>query len=185
MPPMSPAAGAGPVVTFGEGMIRLTPPRNERLERTISLDLTIGGAELNTAVTIACLGLPVTWVSALPDNALISRFAHDAAQHDDRARQLKASLTAHDEAIAATKAELAQLSSAGAMPGRNDLVAARQQRDDHFTKLRDTLDGDRAVRDQGFADVVQTSRNIDSITDLLLSDSPRATSRAEMAWREG
>jgi uncharacterized protein YhaN len=120
---------------------------------------------------------------ALPDNALISRFAHDAAQHDDRARQLKASLATHDEVIAATKAELAQLSSAGAMPGRNDLVAARRQRDDHFTKLRDTLDGDRAVRDQGFADVVQSSRNIDSITDLLLSDSQRATRREDAERR--
>jgi hypothetical protein len=28
------------VVSFGEGMIRLTPPRNERLERTLSLDLS-------------------------------------------------------------------------------------------------------------------------------------------------
>ena len=78
MPPMSPAAGAGPVVTFGEGMIRLTPPRNERLERTISLDLTIGGAELNTAVTLACLGMPATWVSVLPDNALGRSMARQA-----------------------------------------------------------------------------------------------------------
>jgi hypothetical protein len=65
---------------------------------------------------------------ALPDNALISRFAHDAVQHEDRARQLKAPLATHDEAIAATKAELAQLSSAGAMPGRNDLVGAATTR---------------------------------------------------------
>jgi 2-dehydro-3-deoxygluconokinase len=48
-------------------MIRLTPPRNERLERTRSLDLSPGGAELNTAVTLACLGYHAQWVSALPD----------------------------------------------------------------------------------------------------------------------
>lgn len=58
---------AGPVVTFGEAMVRLTPPGNERLERTLSLDLTAGGAELNTAVTLACLDVPATWVSRLPD----------------------------------------------------------------------------------------------------------------------
>src|SRR6478735_7851937 len=78
MPSMSPAAGAGRVVTFGEGMVRLTPPRNERLERTISLDLTIGGAELNTAVTLACLGVPATWVSVLPDNGLGRSIARQA-----------------------------------------------------------------------------------------------------------
>ena len=58
---------AGQVVTFGEAMVRLTPPGNERLERTISLDLTVGGAELNSAVTLACLEVPATWVSRLPD----------------------------------------------------------------------------------------------------------------------
>ncbi len=55
------------VVAFGEAMIRLTPPGNERLERTFSLDLTVGGAELNTAVGLACLGIPGEWVTALPE----------------------------------------------------------------------------------------------------------------------
>ena len=58
---------AGNVVTFGEAMVRLTPPGNERLERTTSLDLTVGGAELNSAVTLTCLDIPATWVSRLPD----------------------------------------------------------------------------------------------------------------------
>jgi 2-dehydro-3-deoxygluconokinase len=48
-------------------MVRLTPPGNERLERTTSLNLTVGGAELNSAVTLACLEVPATWVSRLPD----------------------------------------------------------------------------------------------------------------------
>ena len=60
----------GRVVTFGEAMIRLTPPRNERLDRTISLDITIGGAELNVAVALACLNTPVSYVSVLPDTGL-------------------------------------------------------------------------------------------------------------------
>lgn len=60
----------GPVVTFGEAMIRLTPPGNERLERTISLDVTIGGSELNVAIGAVCLGRPARWVSALPRNPL-------------------------------------------------------------------------------------------------------------------
>ncbi len=66
------------VVTFGEAMVRLTPPRNERLERTISLDVTVGGAELNTAVGLRCLDIPVSWVSALPDNGLGRMIARQA-----------------------------------------------------------------------------------------------------------
>ena len=58
------------IVTFGEAMVRLTPPFNERLERATSLNLTCGGAELNVAVTAACLGHDATWVSALPDTPL-------------------------------------------------------------------------------------------------------------------
>jgi len=61
---------AGRVVTFGEAMIRLTPPNFERLDRTISLDITIGGAELNVAVTLACLNVPVSFVSVLPDTGI-------------------------------------------------------------------------------------------------------------------
>jgi 2-dehydro-3-deoxygluconokinase len=56
------------VVSFGEAMIRLTPPGNERLERSLSLDLTVGGAELNTAVGLTCLGYATEWVTALPDS---------------------------------------------------------------------------------------------------------------------
>ncbi len=66
------------VVSFGEGMIRLTPPHNERLERTLSLDLSPGGAELNSAVTLACLGIEAEWVSRLPDNGAGRFGAKDA-----------------------------------------------------------------------------------------------------------
>jgi 2-dehydro-3-deoxygluconokinase len=69
------------VVTFGEAMIRLTPPGHERVERTISLNLSPGGAELNTAVTLACLGLEAAWVSRLPDNSLGRYLDRQARAH--------------------------------------------------------------------------------------------------------
>jgi len=76
------AAGEHPpsprVVTFGEAMIRLTPPGNERLERSVSLNLTVGGAELNTAIGLRCLDVPAAWVSALPDTALGRLIARQA-----------------------------------------------------------------------------------------------------------
>ena len=58
------------LVTFGEAMVRLAPPNFQRLEQTRSLDLEIGGAELNTAVGATRLGLNCAWVSKLPENAL-------------------------------------------------------------------------------------------------------------------
>ena len=75
---MDTVGAPGRVVAFGEAMIRLTPPGNERLERTVSLNVTVGGAELNTCVTLACLGVPSAWVSALPDNPLGRQIARGA-----------------------------------------------------------------------------------------------------------
>jgi 2-dehydro-3-deoxygluconokinase len=58
------------VVTFGEAMIRFSPPSFQRLEQANSLDVQIGGGELNVAVGVARLGLKSTWVSRLPKNPL-------------------------------------------------------------------------------------------------------------------
>jgi len=58
------------VVTFGEAMVRLSPPHFQRLEQTRSLDLNVGGAELNVAVGVTRFGMKSTWVSKLPKNPL-------------------------------------------------------------------------------------------------------------------
>jgi 2-dehydro-3-deoxygluconokinase len=58
------------IVTFGEAMIRLSPPSFHRLEQAHSLDVQVGGAELNTAVGLARLGHSAAWVSRLTDNPL-------------------------------------------------------------------------------------------------------------------
>lgn len=58
------------VVTFGEAMLRLSPPNYRRLEQATSLDVQVGGAELNTAVGLARLGRATAWVSRLTDNPL-------------------------------------------------------------------------------------------------------------------
>ncbi len=69
------------IVTFGEAMIRLTPPGNERIERTMSLNLSPGGAELNTAVTLACLGYQAQFVGALPDTGPGRFILRQAREH--------------------------------------------------------------------------------------------------------
>ena len=67
------------IVTFGEAMIRLSPPLFRRLEQATSLDVAVGGAELNVAVGVRRLGLSSTWVSCLPENAL-GRMAQNKAR---------------------------------------------------------------------------------------------------------
>jgi 2-dehydro-3-deoxygluconokinase len=68
------------VVTFGEAMVRLSPPGFRRLEQARSLDLFVGGAELNTAVGLARLGRSTSWVSRLPKNPLGRLIANHARE---------------------------------------------------------------------------------------------------------
>lgn len=58
------------LVTFGEAMIRLSPPHRQRLEQTGVLDVNVGGAELNTAVAAQRLGLATSYVTRLTRNPL-------------------------------------------------------------------------------------------------------------------
>src|ERR1043165_4264691 len=65
------------VITFGETMIRLSPPNCGRLESCDSLDLRIGGAESNTAVALSRLERRVAWWSKLVDNPLGRRIENE------------------------------------------------------------------------------------------------------------
>lgn len=68
------------LVTFGEAMVRLTPPGFQRLEQARSFDAYVGGAELNVAVAAARLGTASRWVSRLPENALGHMIANRARE---------------------------------------------------------------------------------------------------------
>lgn len=56
------------IVTFGEILMRLTPPGYLRLGQTRQLEMTFGGAEANAAVSLANYGKAARLVTALPDN---------------------------------------------------------------------------------------------------------------------
>ena len=58
------------VVTFGEIMLRLSPPGWKRFSQTNSFDVIYGGGESNVAVSVANYGLPSTFVTRLPENDL-------------------------------------------------------------------------------------------------------------------
>lgn len=57
-------------VTFGELMLRLSPPGRELLFQSPSLTATFGGAEANVAVSLANYGETVSFVTSLPENAV-------------------------------------------------------------------------------------------------------------------
>jgi len=61
-------------------MVWMSPPDFKRLEQTTTLDLHIGGAELNVAVGASRLGLKCAWVSKLPDNPLGRMIANKARE---------------------------------------------------------------------------------------------------------
>jgi 2-dehydro-3-deoxygluconokinase len=69
------------LVTFGEAMVRLTPPAFQRLEQARSFDVHVGGGELNVAVAASRLGISSRWVSRLPENALGRMIANRAREH--------------------------------------------------------------------------------------------------------
>jgi len=61
---------AGRVVTFGEIMLRLSPPGFERFFQSPVLAATFGGGEANVAVSLAQFGLDSHYVTRLPTHAI-------------------------------------------------------------------------------------------------------------------
>lgn len=60
----------GKIVCLGEVMLRLSPPKQERLLQSPTLEATFGGGEANTAASLAQFGANVAFVSALPPNSI-------------------------------------------------------------------------------------------------------------------
>ncbi|MCK4879740.1 MAG: sugar kinase [Bacteroidales bacterium] len=65
------------VITFGEVMLRLAAPGYERFLQTPQLSATFGGGEANVAVSLANYGIPVSFVTRLPENDLGSACAKE------------------------------------------------------------------------------------------------------------
>jgi 2-dehydro-3-deoxygluconokinase len=57
-------------LSFGEIMLRLKTPGNERFFQSSSFEATFGGGEANVAVALANFGLSAGFISALPRNDL-------------------------------------------------------------------------------------------------------------------
>jgi len=75
------------VVTFGEIMMRLSPPGFLRFQQARSFDVVYGGGEANVAISLANYGVPVDYVTRLPKNELgeaCARFLREAGVGVDK-----------------------------------------------------------------------------------------------------
>jgi len=69
------------LTTFGEAMIRLSPPDHRRLEQAVALDVNVGGSEFNSAIAAQRLGIKTSYVTRLTDNPLGRMIANKAREH--------------------------------------------------------------------------------------------------------
>jgi 2-dehydro-3-deoxygluconokinase len=58
------------ILTFGELMIRLSPPSFQRFAQANQFEINYGGSEANVAVSLSQLGLSIKYLTRLPDNEL-------------------------------------------------------------------------------------------------------------------
>lgn len=58
------------LISLGEVMLRMSPPRYERLRWTRTFDIFVAGAQLNVAANFARFGKKTAFISKLPDNEL-------------------------------------------------------------------------------------------------------------------
>lgn len=58
------------ILTFGEMLLRLSPPDHLRIEQATSFDARYGGAEANVAVSLALQGDDAAYLSVIPANRI-------------------------------------------------------------------------------------------------------------------
>ena len=68
--PLLPAEAGQKFITFGEIMLRLTPPNYEKIRVATNFEASYGGSEANIALALANLGIDSTFFSVVPNNSL-------------------------------------------------------------------------------------------------------------------
>ncbi|SLM18242.1 conserved hypothetical protein [uncultured spirochete] len=69
------------IATFGEIMLRLKSPGQERLFQSPLLEATFGGSEANVAVALSRLGIPARFISILPENQIGKECMRELRSH--------------------------------------------------------------------------------------------------------
>ena len=57
-------------ITFGEIMLRLTPPNYDKIRVATNFEASYGGSEANVALALANLGIDSTFFTVVPNNSL-------------------------------------------------------------------------------------------------------------------
>ena len=70
------------VVTFGEIMLRLAAPEYQRFNQVKHFDASFGGGESNVAVSLANFGIPVRFVTRLPENDIGTACLQELRKHN-------------------------------------------------------------------------------------------------------
>jgi 2-dehydro-3-deoxygluconokinase len=74
--------GPGPAfVTFGEVMVRDTSADRQRPERTRQVYISMAGSEYTLAIAVARLGIPVAYITRVPDNPYGRAVQYGAREH--------------------------------------------------------------------------------------------------------
>ena len=68
--PLLPEKPGQKFITFGEIMLRLTPPNYEKIRVATNFEASYGGSEANIALALANLGVDSTFFSVVPNNSL-------------------------------------------------------------------------------------------------------------------
>ena len=68
--PLTRATVGQKFLTFGEIMLRLTPPNYDKIRMANSFEISYGGSEANIALALANLGVDSTFFSVVPSNSL-------------------------------------------------------------------------------------------------------------------
>ena len=68
--PLLPEKPGQKFITFGEIMLRLTPPNYEKIRVATNFEASYGGSEANIALALANLGIDSTFFSVVPNNSL-------------------------------------------------------------------------------------------------------------------
>jgi len=149
------------ITTFGETMIRLSPPGYERLEQTGSLRVDVGGSELNVAVAAQRLGLQTSYVTRLTRNPLGRMIENKAREHGVDTSHIA---WTDDDRVGLYFVEF------GASPRANSVIYDRSN--SAIAKIRkDDINWQQALRN---AKVFHTS----GITPALSNSATRATIQA-------
>ena len=76
------------VVTFGEIMLRLATPGYTRFIQSNNLNATFGGGEANVAVSLANYGIPVDFITRLPQNDIADWCISDLRKYNVGTNQI-------------------------------------------------------------------------------------------------